>query len=1004
MIRYLTFLTNSAVIAIFGLFVTTSALAQDQYSADAASIQHFFSPSIGSALNATGSASKTTSTGGSSVFHDALQQERGEVEGTIVDANNGEALIGASIQLRGTAIGAVTNNDGEYLITRLPAGEQTLVVRYLGYITQEIEVNVIGGERITLHIRLRPDTVVGEEIVISTQALGQANAIRQQVNSNTIVNVVSETRLRELPDANAAESIGRLPGVSVLRDAGEGSRVAIRGMGPRFSSITIDGNRVPGTDGDRSVNLSMISPEMLAGIEVYKSIRPDMDADAIGGSVNFRMGGAPEDTRFRLNLGSGYNNQLSNVSTYNVTASGSSRFFDNRLGVMGSLTAERVERSAHILGSSYNIQRDAREGEAFAPIEVTSLNLSDVLSIRERLGGGLSLDWRLNRGRLFFNNTYSSLDREDFRNVRNYSLSNSRQEWRPRRTERETSTINSTLSGEHDFNWLKIDWRLNRSATTNDVPYNHVAWFNEPSAFNRQGVDFTQIGPDALPGLALNRTELSFLETLLNETSFQEQENWAASLDLTIPVNVGRFVSGYVKFGGKHYDTYRERNTLDYRVYNWETPRLFNDPDSPFPWVVNQSGRASMIPFISQPDRTFNIVNGRYEMAHMPSIELVDLMWDTWSHLYRTQAQTRLDDYRATERLSAGYIMTELNIGSRLMILPGVRYEHEHSEYTAPKGIFSGNLQDLTEDVFNQATDDSTARRDTGMWFPMVQARYRVTNWFDIRVARTVSVSRPSFENMSPRFFIGYDNGTVRRGNTQIKPMRSTNYDLFLTFFNNRIGLFTVGGFYKEIEDLIYTRNANIITPADLGLPQNTRLFSITEPVNNEFLTTVKGFEIEWQSNLTWLPSPFNGIVVNANMSRFFSETNYHSFQFMRTAQGIVGIDTFRVAPMIHQADLIANLSLGYDYRGFSSRVSAQFQGATLRSVGSRPETDQYTDDYLRFDASVRQRFFNRRMSVFANLNNVTNRPDRSSQFTFDRPRSIEYYGASFDIGMEFRF
>jgi hypothetical protein len=95
--------------------------------------------------------------------------------------------------------------------------------------------------------------------------------------------------------------------------------------------------------------------------------------------------------------------------------------------------------------------------------------------------------------------------------------------------------------------------------TTNDVPYNHVAWFNEPSAFIRQGVDFTAIGPDALPGLALNRTHLSYLESLINETSAQEQENLAASLDLTVPVAVGRFVSGYVKFGGKHYDTFRER-------------------------------------------------------------------------------------------------------------------------------------------------------------------------------------------------------------------------------------------------------------------------------------------------------------------------------------------------------------------------------------------------------------------------------------------------------------
>jgi len=117
-----------------------------------------------------------------------------------------------------------------------------------------------------------------------------------------------------------------------------------------------------------------------------------------------------------------------------------------------------------------------------------------------------------------------------------------------------------------------------------------------------------------------------------------------------------------------------------------------------------------------------------------------------------------------------------------------------------------------------------------------------------------------------------------------------------------------------------------------------------------------------------------------------------------------VGVDTFRLAPMTHQADHIANLSVGYDYKGFSSRVSVQYQGATLRSIGARPELDLYTDDYLRFDASIRQRLMKGRLSVFANLNNIANRPDRSSQFTYDRPRNIEYYGATIDIGMELRF
>jgi len=290
------------------------------------------------------------------------------------------------------------------------------------------------------------------------------------------------------------------------------------------------------------------------------------------------------------------------------------------------------------------------------------------------------------------------------------------------------------------------------------------------------------------------------------------------------------------------------------------------------------------------------------------------------------------------------------------------------------------------------------------MWFPMIQARYRLTSWFDIRVARTITTSRASFGELSPRFNINYDGGTVNRSNTQIRPMRASNYDLFLTFNHNRFGLITIGGFYKEIKDLIYSRNAVIVAPEMMGLPGNTRRFQITEPVNNENLTTVYGYELEWQSNLIWLPTPFNGIVVNANYSRFFSGAYYHSFEFRRTPQGIVGVDTFRKAPMVHQADHVANVSVGYDYRRFTSRVSMQYQGATLRSVGNRAELDRYTDDYLRFDASIRHWFYNRRMSLFLYIHNITNREDRLLQFTREQPWRVEYYGAAFDIGMEFRF
>lgn len=927
----------------------------------------------------------------------------GNVSGRVTDSESGEALIGATVNLKNTTIGTATNIDGEYMLGQLQAGEQVLVVRSLGYRPKEITVEVVDGETVVHDVSLELEQIQGEEIVIGAQALGQAKAVNEQVSSNTIVNVVSEDRLRELPDANAAETIGRLPGISVLRDAGEGQKISIRGMGPQYSSITIDGNQVPGTSGDRSVDLSMISQDMLAGIEVYKAIRPDMDADAVGGSVNFRMGGAPDETRYRVTFESGYSGQIGGIGNYKGSVLGSSRFLNDRLGVMFSANAQQIDRSAHISSSTYRILRDAREGEPHAPVEVNSLNLQDVDGTRKRYGAGLTLDWRLPNGNIITNNSYSRQDREDFIQDRRYNLTSNRQEWVPTHTKRNLYTLNNTISGEHDFSWVKLDWGVNRSESINNTPYSNSGTFYEPGALDRAGVDLTG-GPEVLPDIALNRTELAFLDGLDFSERKEYQRNYTASVDIEVPVAFGRHVDGYVKFGGKHYNKYRDRLSTDYYIPNFFTPVLWNNPDSDFPWVVNSSGRASMEPFITNPDQRYNIIDGNYEMAHLPSIELIDLMWEDYSELYKIDYSPRFDDYYATERMSAGYIMTELNIGSKLMILPGVRYEYEHSDYNANVGRFTKTISDFPPEIYLSLIRDSVATRDMGMWFPMVQARYQLTDWFDIRASRTVAASRPSFGSMSPTLEINYDGGSVTRGNTQIKPMRATNYDLFFTFNHNKIGLFTLGGFYKEVEDLIYNRSANIIDPAALGLEAKTRLFTISEPVNNENLTTVHGFELEWQSNLIGLPYPFNGLVINANYSRFFSEAHYHSFEIIRTAQGFVGVDNFRTAPMVHQADHIANVSVGYDYRNFSTRFSMQYQGATLRSIGDRAETDGYTNEYLRFDGSIRQRFLDDRLHLIANLNNITNREDRSSQFTEDRPRIIEYYGASFNVGIEYRF
>ena len=207
-------------------------------------------------------------------FNTAQAQNSGRITGTITDANTGEPLIGAHVMIEGTSLGTATSAEGEYTIRQVRPGDHVLVIGYIGYEEREIPVTVTAGETVELDITLVSVAVEGEEVNITAQAAGQRAAINEQLSSNTIENVVSAARIREVPDANAAESIGRLSGVSVVRSGGEGQKVAIRGMSPQYNVIQVNGVRMQSTDrNNRSVDLNMIAPNVLSGISVTKALR-----------------------------------------------------------------------------------------------------------------------------------------------------------------------------------------------------------------------------------------------------------------------------------------------------------------------------------------------------------------------------------------------------------------------------------------------------------------------------------------------------------------------------------------------------------------------------------------------------------------------------------------------------------------------------------------------------------------------------------------------------------
>ena len=224
-------------------------------------------------------------------INNSLEAQDYSISGYVKDQNNGNALVGANVFIEGTSIGAAADKDGFYEITNVKAGTYSLKAAYIGYKAFSDSLTLEGEDyNQTLDFSLNYTTIEGNEVVVTAQAKGQMDAINRQLNSKSLVNIISSDRIQELPDANAAETVARVPGVSIRREGGEGNKVVVRGLSPKYNNITVNGVKLASTDNDdRSTDISMISQYMLEGIEVTKAGTPDQDADVLGGTVNFEL-------------------------------------------------------------------------------------------------------------------------------------------------------------------------------------------------------------------------------------------------------------------------------------------------------------------------------------------------------------------------------------------------------------------------------------------------------------------------------------------------------------------------------------------------------------------------------------------------------------------------------------------------------------------------------------------------------------------------------------------
>jgi hypothetical protein len=303
---------------------------------------------------------------------------------------------------------------------------------------------------------------------------------------------------------------------------------------------------------------------------------------------------------------------------------------------------------------------------------------------------------------------------------------------------------------------------------------------------------------------------------------------------------------------------------------------------------------------------------------------------------------------------------------------------------------------------------DTTVIQNHGYWLPNFSLRIKPLSWFDIRLSYTKTLSYPDFIAIIPR--IDAATSSIAWNNFKLVPQRSSNYDFYLSFYDNTVGLFTVGGFLKQIDDLIYNwqfyksgTDALPYFPPSLVTPTTapSGVYAINTYVNNSKRIDNYGMEFDWQTHFWYLPGPLSGIVFNINYTHIFSEAEYPYTNIKIVNRRTVYVDTTFKARLLDQPVDLINMSLGFDYEGFSIRVSMLYHTDIFTGVNFWPQLRSHTSAYRRWDLAAKQKLPWYGIEVFGNINNINSAKDVSViQGGANVPLSEQQYGLTADFGI----
>ena len=799
---------------------------------------------------------------------------------------------------------------------------------------------------------------VVEHVLVVGQGASMDEAIRKQRLADSIKSVISADAVAQLPDENIAEAVQRLPGVSIERDQGEGRFVSVRGLGPDLNSVQINGAMIPSPNsGTRAVALDVVPSELVETLSVVKAVTPDMDANSLGGSIEVdSLSAFDRDSVFYTISSEGNYDDNTDEFSGKVSGAFSNQFSlgggDNNLGVALALSwQERDFGSDNVeTGGSWDFDDVAGLEEA---------EMRDYTITRERFGAGLNLDYKLSEAAsLYLRSLYSEFTDTEIRQaagiefVEPVAVGNlgEAEAWREVKDREETQKIESyVFGGDRQLDHWQYSGQVGFSESSEDTP-DHI-----PGALFESSDDITDMGftRSSRPVLV---APSSFYDASLFELAEVEWANqittdevFSVKFDVAHKYHIPN-MDAEIKFGVKRTEREKDNDTNVYKVedfsdYGVDDNQLLMSAytGSEVDYSLGQYGPAV------GSSGLLNLINGLD----------ADEFWD--------EEESRIEDFVMNEDITSAYLMNTFERGSWRAIV-GVRYEE--TEFEA-KG--TGLRDELYESI--------TLNNDYDHWLPGVHVRYELTDASQLRFAWTNTVVRPSFEQLAPGFVI--DGEEASFGNPNLDALESANFDLGIEHYLGRAGILSAFAFYKDIENFIYQ--------TDIAGTGAWLEFDEAETFANGDSAKLYGLELAWSQQLSGLPSPWNGVLLGANLTVSRSDAN------------IGGGGESRDIDMPYQSDTVANAMLGWENSKLSLRLSANHKSEYIQEVAAidDPGHDLYGDAQTFIDFTARY-YATPQLNINLEVQNITD--EAYYVYTGSNGFNAQYeeYGPTVKLGITF--